>query len=185
MTKYIKTAVTLFLISAVCTLLCALVNNATAPVIAANNENDRIAALEAVSAGFAIGEQQEGDGNAVNYAIALTDDTGAVAGYILGLTGKGYGGAMDIIASYSLDGSIMAAKLTTNSESPGIGKKAENDWYMDMFKGLGGSSPLPASKSDLSAEDNAAVSGASVTFGGVSSALISGSDFVKGLGGAV
>ena len=185
MTKYIKTAVTLFLISAVCTLLCAIVNNATAPVIAANNENDRIAALEAVSSGFAIGEQQEGDGDAVNYAIALTDGTGAVAGYILGLTGKGYGGAMDIIASYSLDGSIMAAKLTTNSESPGIGKKAENDWYMDMFKGLGADDPIPVSKNDLPSEQSALISGASITFSGITAALRSGSEFVKGLGGAV
>ena len=45
MTRYIKTAVTLFLISAVCTLLCAIVNNMTAPVIAANNEKTEKAAL--------------------------------------------------------------------------------------------------------------------------------------------
>ena len=73
-----------------------------------------------------------------------------------------------------------------------------HDWLLDhvhdaelvsashyVAVGLGADEPLPASKSDLSAEDNAAVSGASVTFGGISSALISGSDFVKGLGGAV
>ncbi len=185
MTRYIKTAVTLFLISAVCTLLCAIVNNMTAPVIAMNNENDRVAALSAVSTGLTIGEEMEGDGGAVGYSIPLTDDSGALAGYILGLTANGYGGAMDIIASYAVDGSVMAAKLTTNSETPGIGKKAENDWYMEMFKGLGADSPIPVTKNDLPSEQSALVSGASVTFSGVTSALRAGSDYVKSLGGAV
>ena len=185
MTRYIKTAVTLFLISAVCTLLCALVNNVTAPVIAANNENDRVAALSAVSAGFSIGEEMEGDGGSVSYAIPLTDDSGALSGYILGLTANGYGGAMDVIASYTPDGAVMAAKLTTNSETPGIGKKAENDWYMDMFRGLGADSPIPVTKNDLPSEQSALVSGASITFSGITSALRAGSDFVKSLGGAV
>ena len=184
MTRYIKTGVILFLICAVCTALCALVNEVTAPRIAANTENDRLAALADVSGGYTIGDQVDvGDGS-INYYIPLTDGSG-IAGYIVELSTSGYGGAMTVVASYKSDGTLMEAKLTSNSETPGLGKKAEEGWYMDMFKGLGGSSPLPASKSDLSAEDNAAVSGASVTFGGVSSALISGSDFVKGLGGAV
>ena len=115
----------------------------------------------------------------------IIPDSVRIPSYIVELSTSGYGGAMTVVASYKSDGTLMEAKLTSNSETPGLGKKAEEGWYMDMFKGLGGSSPLPASKSDLSAEDNAAVSGASVTFGGVSSALISGSEFVKGLGGAV
>ncbi len=184
MTRYIKTAVILFLICAICTALCAVVNEITAPKIAANVEGDRVTALEDVAAGFTIGEQVDvGDGS-VNYYIPLSDDSG-VAGYIVELSTSGYGGAMTVIASYSTDGSVMEAKLMANSETPGLGKKAEEPWYMEMFKGLGGADPLPAAKSDLSADDSAAVSGASITFGGVSSALINGSDFVKGLGGAV
>ena len=184
MTRYIKTGVILFLICAVCTALCALVNEVTAPRIAANTENDRLAALADVSGGYTIGDQVDvGDGS-INYYIPLTDGSG-IAGYIVELSTSGYGGAMTIIASYSTDGSVLAAKMMANSETPGLGKKAEEPWYMEMFTGLGGDSPLPASKSDLSADDGAAVSGASITFGGVSSALIAGSEFVKGLGGAV
>ena len=184
MTRYIRTAVILFLISAICTALCAVVNEVTAPRIAENVEKERISALEDVASGLAIGEDvQVGDGT-VNYYIPLSDGS-ATAGYIVELSSSGYGGAMTIIASYSTDGSVLAAKMMANSETPGLGKKAEEPWYMEMFTGLGGDSPLPASKSDLSADDGAAVSGASITFGGVSSALIAGSEFVKGLGGAV
>ena len=182
MTRYIKTAVILFLICAVCTALCAVVNEVTAPVIAQSVEADRVSALSDVSAGYGIGEQVDvGDGS-VNYYVPLLDGD-AAAGYIVELQTSGYGGAMTVIASYKTDGTLMEAKLMANSETPGLGKKAEDSSYMDKFRGLGGSEPLPASKSDLSAEDNAAVSGASVTFNGIASALINGSNFVKELGG--
>lgn len=184
MTRYIKTAVILFLICAICTALCAVVNEITAPRIEANVESDRISALQDVSAGLEIGEQHDVYDGAVNYYIPLLDG-GETEGYIVELSTSGYGGAMTVIASYSTDGSVMEAKMMANSETPGLGKKSEESWYMDMFKGLGGEQPLPHTKSDLPAEDNAAVSGASITFGGVSSALINGSEFVKGLGGAV
>ncbi len=184
MTRYIKTAVILFLICAICTALCAVVNEVTAPRIAANVENERLGALSDVSTGLALGDEVAvGDGK-INYYIPLLDGSD-VAGYIVELSTSGYGGAITIIASYDTEGAVMEAMMMANSETPGLGKKAEESWYMEMFKGKGSQSPLPAQKSDLSAEDNAAVSGASITFGGVSSALINGSEFVKGLGGAV
>ena len=185
MTRYLKTAFTLFAISAVCTALCAFVNQITAPLIAANNESDRLLALEAVSAGYTIGEETEGNGESVSYLIPLTAESGELKGYILGLTANGYGGPMDVIASYNPDGSIIAAKMSTNSETPGIGKKAEEPWYMEMFTGLGSDAPLPSSSADLPAEYADAVSGATVTFSGVAEALRNGSALAKSLGGAV
>ena len=184
MMRYMRTGLILFAICAVCTALCALVNEVTAPAIALNVEGERVEALDAVAHGLEIGEQEAGDGGNISYVIPLLDN-GSVAGYIVEILTSGYGGEMTVIASYRIDGSLMEAKLTTNSETPGLGKKAEESWYMEMFKGLGGDTPLPLSKSDLSADDSAAVSGASITFGGISSALKNGSDYVKSLGGAV
>ena len=184
MTRYIKTAVILVLICAICTALCALVNEVTAPRIAENVEVERVSALEDVANGLALGDQTDVGNGVVNYYIPLLDGSD-IGGYIVELSTSGYGGAMTVIASYDTEGAVIAAKMMANSETPGLGKKAEEPWYMEMFKGLGSDKPLPASKSDLSAENNAAVSGASITFGGVSSALINGSEFVKGLGGAV
>ena len=183
MTKYLRTGLILFAICAVCTALCALVNEVTAPAIAVNVESERLDALDSVSHGYEIGEQMEGRGN-ISYVIPLYEN-GSVAGYIAQMLTSGYGGEMTVIASYSTDGTVLEAQMMANSETPGLGKKAEEPWYMEMFKGLGADSPLPATKSNLNAEDNAAVSGASITFSGVSSALIAGSEFVKGLGGAV
>ena len=183
MTRYLRTGLILFAICAVCTALCALINEVTAPVIAINVEGDRLDALDAVAHGYEIGEQADGSGN-ISYIIPLYDN-GNVTGYIAEILTSGYGGEMTVIASYSTDGTVLEAQMMANSETPGLGKKAEESWYMDMFRGHGGDDPLPLSKSDLPAEEAAAVSGASITFGGVSSAIHEGSEYVKGLGGSV
>ncbi len=184
MSNIAKTAIILFLISAICTALCAIVNEITAPAIALNSEKTRLEALESVASGYDIGSEEEGNGGNIAYRIPLMEN-GQIAGYILQLSSNGYGGELVIIASYKADGTLISAKLTSNSETPGLGKKAENDWYMAMFQGKGGDQPIPQAKSDLPAEQNASVSGATITFTGVSSALAAGSDYVKSLGGAV
>ena len=112
-------------------------------------------------------------------------DNGNTAGYILEIMTSGYGGEMAVIASYSTDGTVLGAKLMSNSETPGLGKKAEEEWYMDMFEGKGGSEPVPTAKSMLPADLSAQVSGATITFTGVSSAIAAGSEYVKGLEGSV
>ena len=184
MMRYMRTGLILFAICAVCTALCALVNEVTAPAIALNVEGERVEALDAVAHGLEIGEQEAGDGGNISYVIPLLDN-GSVAGYIVEILTSGYGGEMTVIASFDTEGAVLEAQLMANSETPGLGKKAEDPAYMDKVRGLGSDSPLPLSKSDLSTEDAAAVSGASITFGGVSSALHEGSEYVKGLGGAV
>ncbi len=183
MKSYIKTGVTLFLICAVCSILCGIVNHITAPVIADNQKKTDLEALSAVSGGLFPGDSKDLSGaNGINSVTPLykDEDLKELAGYSLNLTGKGYGGEFTIIASYYLDGSIISAKMTSNSETAGLGKKAENDWYMAMFTGQGASKPIASSKNDLGESDAAIVSGATITFNGVSKALRAGSEYVKG-----
>ena len=182
MKDYLKTGLTLFLICAVCATLCGVVNSITAPVIAENQRKTDLAALTAVSGGLFPGDSKGvSDKKGINSITPLykEESLSTLAGYSLNLTGSGYGGEFTLIASYYLDGSLISAKMTNNSETAGLGKKAENDWYMAMFKDLGGAKPLPVSKNDLSENDAAAVSGATITFNGVSSSLKAGSEYVK------
>ena len=104
---------------------------------------------------------------------------GKKVGIALLLSGSGYGGSFSIIASYDTNGALMGAKMTVDSETAGLGKKAEESWYMDLFKGMGVDKPFPSAPKDLSADDTALVSGATVTFKGVSKALKNGSDYIK------
>ena len=178
---YLKVAFILFAICAVAAILLALVNEITAPRIAYNTEQTTIATLEAVSGGYSQGERREGNGSDISYVVPLYDDSGVLVGYILEIVTSGYGGEIVMAASYLTDGSVLQSKVMSDNETPGLGKNAEESWYMDLFKGLGGERPPPESKNDLA--DPSVVSGASVTFGGVSGALRSGSAYVKSLGG--
>ena len=69
--------------------------------------------------------------------------------------------------------------MTVDSETAGLGKKAEESWYMDLFVGMGVDKSFPSAPKDLSADETALVSGATVTFKGVSKALKNGSDYIK------
>ena len=182
MKSFLKTAIVLCAICAVAAVLLALVNKATAPAIKRYEDSVVMNALEEVSAGYEIGARFEvSDTEYVSYCHKL-EEGGVVKGYLLGLVSKGYGGEMTLVASYKLDGVLLAAKLVANSETPGLGKKAENPSYMDKYVGHGtDADPIPVSKSMLSSADSAAVSGASMTFNGISKALSAGSEFVKGL----
>lgn len=182
MKGYIKTALILFLICGICTALCALVNSVTAPVIAAADKANRDNALLAVSSPYKAGESTAVDSGRVKSRTELYDGS-TLVGYVLDLSTKGYGGDITMIAAYKLDGSIIGSKVVSDSETAGLGKKCEEDWYMAMFAGKGSSDAVPTSKTMLKSNESDAVSGASVTFQGVSAALKEGSDYVKSVGG--
>ncbi len=182
MKTYIKTALILFIICGVCTALCALVNSVTAPVIAASDKANRDNALLSVSAPYSSGKSENVNSGRVVSRTELYDGSKLI-GYVLDLKTKGYGGDISLISAYRLDGSIIGSKVVSDSETAGLGKKSEEDWYMEMFEGKGGNTPIPTAKNMLSSEDSDAVSGASVTFQGVSAALKEGSEYVKEIGG--
>ena len=180
MKTYIKVALILGSICAVSALLLAFVNQVTEPVIKALGSQSEIAALSDVAAGMKIGAKEAvADSDLVKERYSL----GNKEGWILKMETNGYGGPISLVASLLNDGSIIAAKVVSSSETPGLGKKSELPGYMDMFIGKGASSQIPTSKDMLSSEDSQAVSGASVTFTAISKALDSASAYVKSIGG--
>lgn len=181
MNRYLKTTLVLASICAVAAILLATINMITTPYIEEYEANKITAALEVVADGKEIGPEVEIGDPTVDYLHELYLN-GKIVGYILGLNTRGYGGDITLIASYNTDGSVANVNLVSNSETPGVGKKAENEGYMDKFIGTGtASKPVPTTKSMLSEVDSAAVSGATMTFTGISSALKTGSDYIKSL----
>ena len=106
---------------------------------------------------------------------------------ILALQGRGYGGPLRLYTAYRDDESLYHAVLLTSDETPGLGKRAEDPAYMQMFWDLGGTdtkSALPRSKWALksSAPDSGAldaVSGSTITFNGIVHALQAGKNYLK------
>ncbi|MCQ2397977.1 MAG: FMN-binding protein [Sphaerochaetaceae bacterium] len=184
MKKYIKVVLVLTSICAVAAVLLALVNSVTAPIISLHEEEAAMKALEEVSCGMEIGDRTDmTESETVNHYYKLHIAGGVTGGYILDLSGKGYGGALALVACYDPNGKLLAAKIVSENETPGVGKKATLSGYMDKFIGKGTQFPIPTAKRMLTDEEAIAVSGATMTFTGVSKALAAGSELVKSLGG--
>jgi len=177
----------LAVICAVAALALGYVNKITEPRIAVYKQAQLEEALSAVVPSGKAGEAEDVTDNPVvktRYPIVGAEGgDGAAVGYVLKLVGVGYGGDIVLIASYAPDGTVMAARLMDNSETPGLGKAAENPAYMEKYVGSGGDRAVPTKKSQLSQADADTITGASVTFIGIGKALAAGSDYVKALGG--
>jgi Na+-translocating ferredoxin:NAD+ oxidoreductase subunit G len=172
----------LALICGVAAIILGLVNAVTAPTILLNKQKELGTAVSKVAGDMKVGEQVMVDESGIVDYYYPADGKAGEETFIMKLTGTGYGGDMGILAGYSGDGEIFSVVLMENQETPGIGKKAENPEYMDKFIGTGGVKPVPVLKDQLTQEQADAVSGATITYLGVSQALAAGSDFVRGLG---
>ena len=182
MNKTLSMAIKLLVICATAAFILSIVNAITAPKIKALEDSAKATTLsELITIGNANAEKEiVVDGNDYVSSYYLIEDKGEAIGYILYLKGKGYGGAMTLMAAYKKDGTVLGAKLMANGETPGFGKRAEKPEYMNKFIGHGADGnniPLYSYEVEEAVDT---VTGATITFMGVSSAIKEGSDFVKG-----
>jgi len=166
-------------ICAVAAFALGLVNAVTAPAIAEVKEKQLAAALDSVRGTATAGEEQIVEGNSFAEGYYPLTEDGSNSGYILRLIGPGYGGDMELLASIATDGKIRSVALMANSETPGLGKLAENPEYMDKFIGTGSDAAVPLNKQQLAQKQADSVSGATITFMGLAQALEAGSEYVK------
>lgn len=182
MNKTLNMALKLLIICSIAAFALGVVNAMTAPEIKRLEDDAKAKALsQIITTGNADANQEimieDNAGVSSYYNI---EDGGEIIGYILYLKAKGYGGNMTVMASYTKAGDIMGSVLMNNAETPGFGKKAEKDGYMDKFIGRGSNgNPIPTLTYEVE-ESVDTVTGATITFMGVSSALKFGSEFVKG-----
>jgi len=167
----------LTLICGVAALLLGVVNSITEPQIEIRREQRIQEALSALLESGNIGPAQETTIEDVPLYYNVSDQ-GTESAYILSLVGKGYGGEMKILAAYDLNGTLLNAQLMDNAETPGLGKNAEKPSYMEKFIGSGSDQPIPVRKDQLG-EAADEITGATITFSGVSNALARGSEFIK------
>ncbi|HNZ27004.1 MAG TPA: FMN-binding protein [Spirochaetota bacterium] len=102
------------------------------------------------------------------YYYIVKNDKMRRIGYTVVVICSGYGGEMKVMCATDNNYKILNMKLLNNSETPGIGKSAEKDSYMQKFIGTNTpSSPFPFKKSMLSKEDGDSITGATITFNGI------------------
>lgn len=90
--------------------------------------------------------------------------------------GTGFGGSIGLMVGINLENDqIVAARVTTHSETPGIGSRAKDEPdFVSQFSGMGMDSNFALKKDDGQID---AISGATVTSGGLAQAAIQAHDF--------
>ncbi len=120
-------ALRLTAVVAVTTLLLAVVNAVTAPVIAERVRREGMQAREALIPGSAAllssPELSEAEAKTVGDIYRITRDD-AVQGYCVDISVNGFGGTISMIVAVSVDRNILGVKILSHSETPGIGSKA-------------------------------------------------------------
>ena len=114
------------------------------------------------------------------YYFTVSDAQNEIIGWTVSIMTKGYGGAMKVMIGFDKDLIVKNAKLLMNGETPGVGKEAERDEYMTKFIGTGSAAkPIPTKKSMLAQSDIDTVTGATITFNGVSSGIARAASLLK------
>lgn len=176
----IKSILVLSAICAVAALLLGVVNYITAPKIAENKAKQERASLSQILKQGEVGEKiVVDDYSGVDFIYLISDKNGDDMGFILGLSGEGYGGTISILANFDLMGNLVDARVTDHSETTAKAKLSKEPFYMKMFIGKGSEKPLPQIKDDLLKVEADVVSSASITFESVAKILNKGSIYVK------
>ncbi len=133
--QIIAPIVTLSLICGVMSLLLAITNGFTAPIIEQNTLETAEAARRALlpeADGFEEVEIiSEVDG--VTAAYSTTNDVG----FIVETATPGYAGPVPAMVAFAPDGTILGVTFLQNDETPGLGKKLETEpWFAEQFNGL-------------------------------------------------
>ena len=142
---FVKPIVVLGVICLVTSLLLAVTNNVTAPIIAEN----------AVKTA-----------NATRQALLPSADTFtevAPETYVITAQAKGYGGEVPVMVAFNAEGTIEAVQFLDNDETPGLGQKVKSEAFQSQFSGM------PAEEFGLSDID--AITGATISSGAAASAI--------------
>ena len=140
----------LFLISAVCAGLLGVVESITREPTRIQEEltasnGKRTVMAEASS--FVEIEIEDGfvqNGIKVLSADYALDANGDVMGYVIEVAPNGFGGGIGFMVGVDLEGAVTGISILSHSESPGLGARIKEEWFLDQF--VGEQSPIAVTK---------------------------------------
>lgn len=179
-----KLTIVLLLICAVSSGLLGLTNQMTNPQILARRAQTEAEAKQVVmpDADDITEKLDDATYNAVLNEMLLTSDTlnevyfakkdGEIIGYVFKCKVSGFGGALQIMVGINIDGTISGAKVTSHSETVGLGAKSTDDTWISQYSGLSTSSDITVVKTENKADNQiTAITGATITSRAVTSAV--------------
>jgi electron transport complex protein RnfG len=151
----------LFLIAGLVTLILALGNHLTKDKIAAADEKAKQDAMKLVVSDA--DDFKEND----DYFIAYKGDE--IIGYIFTTTTKGYGGDVSVMTGIDIDGKVTGVSILSESETAGLGKKANDKSFTDQYSGL--EKGIEVTKDSVKGNEIKAITGATITSKAVTKAV--------------
>ena len=106
------------------------------------------------------------------------DADGKTAGYVISVTGKGFGGDIGLRIGYSPEGVIRGIVFTELNETPGLGMNADRDEFKDQFAGKRGELTLVYYRIGENDQEIEAVTAATITSTAVVNAVNAGTQFL-------
>ena len=182
-------SIALLAVTFVCVTLLAVVNQITRGPIEQAEIDARAQAYSAVypsAPGFAEVENTQEildssaellansgySGCSINDVLSVTDNSGAVQGYVVSATSpSGYGGDLQIAVGITKEGKLTGFDVISHSETPGFGAKSTEPEFKSQFAGKP-ALKLSYSKTGAASETEFdAISGATITSGAVEEAV--------------
>ena len=176
-------------------MILAVVNNVTAPVIAANNAKKQAEAMQKVipgAAGFldenlamkfllSSGDAADKVSN-ISQIFEAKDSNGNTAGYAVMVNPNGYGGIISMVVGVSEDGTVTGVDIISQSETAGLGARCTEDGFKAQFAGK--KANITVAKGGNGDENSIdAISSATITSKAVTSGVNAAIDAVEWLVG--
>jgi electron transport complex protein RnfG len=107
---------------------------------------------------------------------------GALTGYVVFASPKGYSGSVDIMVGFDTAGTLMGVQILSHAETPGLGANATKPSFLDQFKSKNGE--LTVTKAPPGENEIQAITSATIT----STAMVRGVNeartfFLENIGG--
>lgn len=152
MREIVKLALFLMLVAGVAGAGLSYVNGLTAPLIEKQIRQQKIEGFKEV---FPQGERVEDHSQRLLKAphdpalkeVNLAYVGAEPAGVIYAVETKGYAGPITLLAGFDIaSGKLVAVKVLSQRETPGLGAKAQEKQFQDRYRGKGLAEPLEVTK---------------------------------------
>lgn len=160
---YIRIIGTLFVITAVVSVILALVNMVTKPTIDALAAEKKQRAMETVMPGAQftpVDALPEGVDGVTELQLAKSGDT--VLGYCVQVETNGFGGAMSLMVGVDANGAVTGVSILSHAETLNTDKHGE---LLVQYAGVSGQAALTKDGGSVSAISGATVTSKAVTRG--------------------
>lgn len=174
----VRLALSLFAITLVAALVLSGLNSVTAPKIAENNMKVLQETMQEIIPGADFEEVSIDGADPIITAAYKATINGEDAGYCVQVTPSSYGGAITEIVGVAADGTIAGAKVTSTSDTPGLGTHAQDADWIAQYVGMPADGSLAVEKDGGNV---VAITGSTITSRAVTLGVNTAATFVAGL----